>query len=38
MIENLADYNFTRPNEPAANANQYEQEFWKKQLYLFWKW
>jgi len=37
MIENMTDYNFVRPGDPPANANQYEVESWKKQLDLFWK-
>jgi hypothetical protein len=37
MIENMADYNFIRPADPPANANEYEKESWKKQLDLFWK-
>jgi hypothetical protein len=37
MIENLNDYNFVRPEDPAVNANEYEKESWKKQLDLFWK-
>jgi hypothetical protein len=37
MIENMADYNFVRPADPPANANEYEKESWKKQLDLFWK-
>lgn len=38
MIENMADYNFVRPADPPANANEYEKEIWNKQLDLFWKW
>jgi hypothetical protein len=37
MIENMEDYNFVRPADPAANVNAYEKESWKKQLDLFWK-
>jgi hypothetical protein len=37
MIENLVDYNFVRPADPQNGANQYEIEWWKKQLDLFWK-
>ncbi len=37
MIENLNYYDFVHPADPAANANEYEKESWKKQLDLFWK-
>jgi hypothetical protein len=37
MIENLSDYKFVRPDDPAINANQYTIESWKKQLDLYWK-
>jgi hypothetical protein len=29
--------NFVGPADPPADANQFEIEFWKKQLDLFWK-
>jgi hypothetical protein len=38
MIENVCDYNFSSPTDPAPEANPYEVESWKKQLDLFWKW
>jgi len=37
MIENMTDYNFTRPQDPPSNANQFEIESWMKELDLFWK-
>jgi hypothetical protein len=37
MIENLQDYNFTRPPDPPNGASQYEIESWKKQLDMYWK-
>jgi hypothetical protein len=37
MIKNMADYNFVRPADPPANANEYDKESWKKQVDLFWK-
>ncbi len=37
MIERMEDYNFVRPEDPPANASEYEKESWKKQLDLFWK-
>jgi hypothetical protein len=37
MIENFKDFNFVRPADPQANAGQFENESWKKELDLFWK-
>jgi len=37
MIENMADYNFMRPQDPSNNATQFEIESWKKALDMFWK-
>jgi hypothetical protein len=37
MLENLQEFNFTRPEDSAAKANQYEVESWKKLLDLYWK-
>ncbi len=30
MIERMEDFNFVRPADPSANANEYEKESWKK--------
>jgi hypothetical protein len=37
MIENLEDYNFTRPANPADEEDQFEIKSWKKQLDQYWK-
>ena len=37
MIENLSDYNFVRPQNPADPDDPYEMESWKKQLDIHWK-
>jgi len=37
MIENLEDYNFTRPVNPVDEEDQFEIESWKKQLDQYWK-
>jgi len=37
MIENLSDYNFVRPPNPADPDDPYEMESWKKQLDIHWK-
>jgi hypothetical protein len=37
MVENFADYNFQRPENPEDDEDPYEMESWKKQLDLYWK-
>jgi hypothetical protein len=37
MVENFADYNFQRLENPVNNEDPYELESWKKQLDLYWK-
>jgi hypothetical protein len=37
LIENLNDYQFVRPTNPANNQDQFELESWKKQLDIYWK-
>jgi hypothetical protein len=37
MIENLSDYNFVRPPNPADPDDPYEMESWKKHLDIHWK-
>jgi hypothetical protein len=37
MIENLEEYNFTRPANPEDEDDQFEIESWKKQLDQYWK-
>jgi hypothetical protein len=37
MIENLEDYNFTHPANPADEEDQFEIKSWKKQLDQYWK-
>jgi hypothetical protein len=37
MMKHMEHFNFIRPADPPANANEYEKESWKKQLNLFWK-
>jgi hypothetical protein len=37
MVENFADYNFQRPENPVNDEDPYELESWKKQLDLYWK-
>jgi len=37
MIENMSDYNFTRPANPEDEDDQFEIESWKKQLDQYWK-
>jgi hypothetical protein len=37
MIENMSDYNFTRPANPEDEDDQFENESWKKQLDQYWK-
>jgi len=32
MIENMADYNFIRPQDPSNNATQFEIESWKRKI------
>jgi len=36
MIENLQDYNLSRPPDPPNGASQYKIESWKKH-YMYWK-
>ncbi len=37
MIKNMTDYVFVRPQDPMDNASQFEIEYWKKELDMFWK-
>jgi len=37
MIENLSDFNFVRPPNPADPDDPYEMDSWKKQLDIHWK-
>jgi hypothetical protein len=37
MIENMEDYNFVRPPNPADEDDPFEIESWKKQLDQYWK-